>query len=281
MKKTNSNRILTTPTTFAKKHYLFVQEIGTLTSLNAHVSTRKNIHSFLFFVVTNGSGTVSYKGKKHTLSAGDCILINCHELYAHESSDDNPWTLTWVHFYGESMPYFYHQYLEQGYSFLFRPASVNIFLDLLSNLYNAYTSQTIHTELLSNQFLTQLVTLCFTEQGNENKRIYTITEKLYAIRSYISNNLDADLSLDELSSLFFISKFHLSREYKKLFGATIGSHIIMERISKTKQLLRFTDDTIETIAFSSGFSDCGYFIKVFKKIEGVTPLDYRRKWNSF
>ena len=85
-------------------------------------------------------------------------------------------------------------------------------------------------------------------------------------------------ALEELSGLFFISKYHLSREYKKKYGITIGSDLTGRRISHAKSLLRFSDSSIEEIALLCGFADAGYFIKVFKKAENMTPLEYRRKW---
>ena len=86
------------------------------------------------------------------------------------------------------------------------------------------------------------------------------------------------ITLEELSSRFFISKYHLSREYKKHYGITIGNDLTARRLSHAKSLLRFSDGSIEGIAAACGFSDAGYFIKVFRRSEGMTPLEYRRKW---
>ena len=51
MAKSLSDRVLATPSSYAKKHYLYVQEIGTLTSMEPHVSSRENISSYLFLTV--------------------------------------------------------------------------------------------------------------------------------------------------------------------------------------------------------------------------------------
>ena len=70
----------------------------------------------------------------------------------------------------------------------------------------------------------------------------------------------------------------LSREYKKNYGVTILNDLVAIRISHAKSLLRFSDTSIEQIALSCGFQDAGYFIKVFRNAEGMTPLVYRKKW---
>jgi len=43
-------------------------------------------------------------------------------------------------------------------------------------------------------------------------------------------------------------------------------------------MLRFTNSSVEEIGNACGFGDAGYFIKVFKKMENLTPLEYRKKW---
>ena len=114
MASSKSNRIIATPSQYAKEHYLYVQEVGTLQSLSPHISKRDNLSSFLFFIVTKGSGTLYYKGQEQTLQTGDCIFINCQEEYAHESSIEHPWELSWVHFYGQEMESFYKNYIDHN-----------------------------------------------------------------------------------------------------------------------------------------------------------------------
>ena len=98
-----SRRLMPTPSNYAREHLHYVQEIGTLTSQSPHISTRNNIHSFLFMIVISGSGFFTYKGHRLEIKKGDCVFIDCEHQYAHESSENDPWTLTWVHFYGKKI----------------------------------------------------------------------------------------------------------------------------------------------------------------------------------
>lgn len=98
------------------------------------------------------------------------------------------------------------------------------------------------------------------------------------MHTYLEEHYAERITLEKLSDQFFISKFHLSREYRKTFGATLLSDLTAKRISHAKSMLRFSDDTVETIAQTCGFQDAGYFIKVFRKSENMTPLEYRKKW---
>lgn len=278
MAKSASNRIIATPSSYAKEHYLYVQEVGTLQSLEPHVSHRQNLNSYLFFIVLDGSGYVSYEGSRHTLTVGDCVWLDCTRPYSHESSAKDPWSLMWVHFYGKEAANFYASFLKHSYSFLFHPQNTLAFTDILQHLYQIHSSKSSLMELYANRYITDLITLCFSENILENQESSSIPEKLKQIHDYLEEHYSEKINLEDLSSRFFISKFHLSREYKKIYGTTIGNDLTSKRISHAKSMLRFSKNSIETIALSCGFQDAGYFIKVFKKAENMTPLEYRKKW---
>ena len=278
MEKSRSNRIQATPSSYAKAHYLYVQEVGTLESIEPHVSSRKNLNSFLLLIVTSGKGQLTHKGQLYTLAAGDCAYINCDDPYSHESSDVEPWTLTWVHFNGKEAGAFYHNFTEQGNSPIFKPIQYDAFIECFHHLYESSKNQTFLNELLANKYLVELITLCFTQKQDRLLPEDFTLGKLSLIQEYIDKHFQEKLSLDELSTHFYISKFHLSREYKKVYGITIGAYILSKRISKAKSLLRFSEQSVESIAIACGFMDSGYFIKVFKGNEGMTPLEYRHRW---
>ena len=101
---------------------------------------------------------------------------------------------------------------------------------------------------------------------------------MYKVKDYLEQNYREKLSLEELANYFYISKYHLCREYKKLFGTTIIDYITMRRITHAKELLRFTKMSIEDTATNSGYPDASYFNKVFQKVEGMKASEYRKKW---
>ncbi|WMC91613.1 AraC family transcriptional regulator [Kineothrix sp. MB12-C1] len=278
MAKSTSNRIISTPSSYAKEHYIFVQEVGTLQSLEPHISKRQNLNSYLFFIVLDGAGEVSYENKKYRISAGDCVWLDCTRPYSHESSADNPWSLMWVHFYGAMAKSFYTSFIRQYNSFLFRPRNLVNFTDTLSQLYRTQQTKSVYMELLSHKYLTDIITLCFTENKTEYEGEYSIPEKLVQVHAYLEQHYHEKITLETLSERFFISKFHLSREYKKIYGITLFHDLTAMRISHAKSMLRFSDASIESIAIAVGFQDSGYFIKVFRSLENMTPLEYRKKW---
>ena len=74
----SANRILYTPSAFAKSSLPHLQEIGTLKAQKPHTSRRENLSSYLFFIILSGSGTLEYDGSSCALHTGDCVFLDCH-----------------------------------------------------------------------------------------------------------------------------------------------------------------------------------------------------------
>jgi len=93
--------------------------------------------------------------------------------------------------------------------------------------------------------------------------------------TYIDANLSGDLSLRSLASLIKVSPGYLSALFHRETGRTLAEHITTQRMKAALQLLRSTRLQIQTVAQLSGFADPNYFSRQFKRLYGVTPLQYR------
>lgn len=277
MATSESQRILATPSAYAKANLLYVQETGTLKSLKPHVSKREKLESYLFFLVAAGKGSITTDGITRQIQAGDCVWLDCKSPYSHESSADAPWSLEWVHFNGSSVNSFYGLFTQKNNSAIYTPASLHPYTEILQSLYRIQQQKDSLSDLETHKLLTNLVTQILKDTLQEAS-VKEIPEKFVAIRNYIEENHVRKLSLDELSAHFFISKYHLLREYQRLFGISVSMELTLRRLAHAKRLLRFSDESIESIALTCGFQTSSYFIKVFKHYENLTPLEYRKKW---
>lgn len=278
---TDSYRIISTPSSFAKDTLFYIQEIGKLKSLKSHTSKREALDSFLFIIVVSGSGTFTYKGKTHSLSSGDHLFIDCKKPYSHESTDSDPWELMWVHFNGVLMNQYYLYFSSKFTSILFRPEDSSEFNAILEKLLTLANKKSTDSELLASNFLNRLITRVLTEnnvQAAENTNI--AKDKIHQIKDFLDGNFQKKIPLDKIADEFFISKYHMSREFKKKYGMTITNYIIAKRITHAKGLLRFADMPIEEIGRICGVEDNSYFNKMFRKIEGMSPSKYRKKWRG-
>lgn len=273
------SRIIKTPSAVARRTFFYLQECGHLKASGAHHTARQNLQSFLLAIVLDGKGTLTYNGKNEELSAGDCFFIDCRSPHSYQSDPDNPWELIWVHFNGCTTEGYYKLFAAQLPP-VFRPASTAKFVSLLQELMRMNAETYADTEVLTSGLLADLLTMLLTVNSISEENDTALQAKLKTVLAYIDANFTADLRLDELAKRFYISKYYLTREFKRAYGETIFQHIISKRINYAKRLLRFTDKSVEEISELCGFNDQSYFSKQFKKAENVTCLAFRRRWRD-
>ena len=98
---------------------------------------------------------------------------------------------------------------------------------------------------------------------------------IFDVQNYIEGNLQGDLSLDAVSARFFVNRYHLSHLFPQVTGYTFKSYILMARVSKAKDLLLSTGLEVRSISEAVGFHSASHFIRTFRKLENLSPLQYR------
>ena len=278
-KDVSSDRLLYTPSEFAKSNLMYLQEIGSLKAKSTHTSKRQNLESFLFFYVKEGSGVLDYNGKEYQVAAGDCVFISCKNPYSHRTSEDL-WALDWVHFYGDNILPIYLKYVERGGQPVFHPDGLNEAKGIFTRLRDvAYSSDYIR-DIRINECLSGLLTflMSFSWQPEKAKNRDNAGSRIFALKDYLDTHYQEKITLDQMAEMFLINKYTLSRDFKEQFGTSIINYLLMVRITHAKQLLRFTDETVEEVGVNCGITPLYYFSRIFKQIEGISPLDYRAKW---
>lgn len=96
------------------------------------------------------------------------------------------------------------------------------------------------------------------------------------IIEYIRINLDSDLSLETISKIVSASPSKISRNFKAETGESITDYINKARIDAATSLISDDRLSLTDIAFKVGFNDTNYFSKIFKRLTGKSPSDYRK-----
>lgn len=273
-----SDRILYTPSLFARSALLNLQEVGSLKARIPHTSTRSGLMSYLCFIVLDGEGSLMYEGRQYKLKQGDCVFIDCQKSYSHSTSE-KLWSLAWCHFYGSSMPLVYEKYKERGGLPIFHPDNINVFKEILQQLYMLAGSSDYVRDMRINESLSVLLTLLMQESWNpDNSAISKKRMELVSVKNYMDEHYIEKITLDDLEAQFFINKYYLLKIFKETYGVTISNYLISRRITRAKQLLRFTQMTIDEVGCAVGMDGAGYFSRMFKKSEGISPKEYRKQW---
>ena len=273
----NSRRTIQTPSSIARSAFFYVQETGYYKLKESHKAYRKHLDSFLIVLVLSGSGTLMYYDKIYELNAGSCFFIDCKLSYSHQSSHSDPWELMWVHFHGATSTEYYRFFSSMS-SPAWIPGAFQQLKDKLTSLLDVNTHTDLRAEISSSRLIIDILSIILEDVTSIREKQTPAHQKMVEVRSYLDEHYTKKFSLDELSEHFFISKYHLSREFKNYFGITPNHYVIAKRITMAKKLLRFSNLTIEEIASQCGFYDASYLNKQFRKSEGISTSDFKKKW---
>lgn len=97
---------------------------------------------------------------------------------------------------------------------------------------------------------------------------------------YINNNFKKDIMLEEVASVVNISSFYFSKIFKEYTGKNYVDYITDLRIEIAKEKLREGSVSIKEICYEVGYNDPNYFSRVFKKVEGLSPSEYKNKYTE-
>lgn len=114
----------------------------------------------------------------------------------------------------------------------------------------------------------------------KNKREYAVTDEsdlVEKIIAYIDEHYGEELTLDAIARHFAISRYYLCHAFKRQTGTSVIKFITSRRIYMAKKMLKDSYATITDIGFECGFSDSAYFIKTFRRAEGISPGSYRKQ----
>ncbi len=138
--------------------------------------------------------------------------------------------------------------------------------DTTKNIYADLNLKELLIRLVQSQHLQQVKTE-ITHSGNKTRLQYVI--------HFIHEHLTDKILIDELCRKAYLSRNHFFKWFKEQFGVTPLDYINQERIKLAKQLLAEQQKSITNVSALCGFSDVNYFVRIFKKIEGITPGVYQ------
>ena len=116
--------------------------------------------------------------------------------------------------------------------------------------------------------LNRIRSIVYSNEGQVNAVI--------GIRNYIENNYGANINLNLLSHIHFVSKYHLLRLFKKYYGQTPRQYLIDKRIEKSKEQLKNGMSVTET-CFAVGFESLSSFSTLFKTKTGKSPTEFQKE----
>jgi len=151
------------------------------------------------------------------------------------------------------------------------------YLNLLLYLIEKYTGREVAV-LIAKTFMidinrnSQSPFIMFKGQKDHNDDLIIRTQE------FIETNFRDKITVEELASMFALSKRNLERRFKKATSNTVAEYIQRVKVEAAKMNLEFTRKNINEIMYEVGYLDSKAFRNLFKKITGITPIEYRNKY---
>lgn len=255
-----------------RENYLFLQDFNYMHADESYYSRQHGYPSYQLLYTYSGKAEMTYRQKRHALTPRTVFLADCTFSRAVKTWGKS-WECSDLHFYGGKSRLLYETWIS-GKTPLFTVKDTARFQTLLEDILIRHTTVSPYREWSVSSAIENLL-LFILEADPESGR--EIPERIQYLITYIENNFSQPLSLDMLSDFAGLSKYHLSREFKRFTGYSPYAYITELRLDRAKSMLVQTSLPAYRIALLSGFGDESNFIKLFKEKTAMTPGEYRQR----
>lgn len=259
---------------------LHITAMGYYPNAENHYRSRETpIEDYVLIYCVDGSGWFGIKGVKHEVPTNSFFILPAGEPHSYGASINHPWTIYWIHFRGTLAP---------AYAFLpdkiyqIQPTSnsrirdrIDLFEEIFSTLDKdltpdgvCYSSALLHHYLASLKYLPQF---------RENTGIAENDDIIDATIHFLNENVEKGLTLTEIAEYSGFSPSYLSAVFKKRTGFAPLTYFNHLKIRHACRMLTDSDMKMNTICHKVGIKDPYYFSRLFSKVIGMSPSEYRRR----
>ena len=257
---------------------LHITDIGHYPKAKFHLINRpQGTEEYIFLYCIAGSGTCQIDTVSHSINAGQYIILPAGTGHRYESSASDPWTIYWFHFSGTQAPYFAHD-MDSPHDL--QPGTltrINERNQLFEEMYQTLDRSFAHESLcyVTTLLYRYLGTLTFIREyrdATDSQHPHSDIDKYI---HYMKENIEKPLSLDEMARFSGYSASHFSALFKARTGYPPLTYFNMLKIQQACHMLTDSDMKISQICHKVGIGDVFYFSRLFHKIMGMAPQDYR------
>lgn len=261
---------------------IYITDIGYYPKASHHYAERPNgINQHIIIYCTEGYGWLEINKKKVEVSPSQFIAIPANTPHKYAANTNKPWTIYWIHFKGEISAFIIDLILQNSENYKpylsYNEDRIKLFEDIYYNLEKGYSDDTLrYVNMIFSHFLSSLIYEDKFNQLEENTDD-TMVEKTI---SFMQDNISKILRLDELAALANLSTSHFSALFRAQTGYAPIEYFNQLKVQKACQYISFTAMSIKSIAISLGIEDQYYFSRMFTKLMGNSPNEYRKKIRS-
>lgn len=229
-----------------------------------------------WFFCTKGEGELTINSQRTVIKSGDAFFIAAHTAHSYQALSEE-WIVQILGFGGRSVPGILNC-LGMSESGVYQLADPNGFCKSLLYLDHLTQIRQPHEKLVySAEVYRILLTLSIGLSQAASRSAAGSSSLIDELILYMENHFGEDISLEELAEISGRTPEYLCSVFKKETGQTIVGFLTNLRISQARVLLvRYPEKAAGEIGKMCGFQDPSYFGKIFRKVMGMTPGEYRR-----
>ena len=258
---------------------LYITDIGFYPRAEYHYRERLGgISQNILIYCIEGKGWLEVPSGHYDVNPNEFLIIPADMPHTYGADEKTPWTIYWVHFKGIQSPYFASLLSKQYKEFVsyspFLDERIKIFDSIYKALESGYSLDNLTYSNISFGYF--LASLSFTDKFASARHVIEKDAVDFSIE-FMQNHLDVQLTLESLASSINLSVSHYSSIFRKKTGYSPVVYFNHLKIQHACQYLQFTTLRINEIASKLGIDDAYYFSRMFTKIMGISPLEYRNK----
>ena len=254
------------PSEFAQNHLFYPKWGAEYVCTAPYEVQRTYLDAFILFYIMEGELFFHYHDSTFCAQAGQAVLLDCH-------SSNHYWAtkrvrFQWLHFSGNASSA-YATALFEHCGACFERHQSRTAAEQLSHILQALRAGNAEDHMLSCCLHSILASLSAPEQAPRDP---IVAHALMHIRKHFAE----PLSVEDLARLTNVSAVHFTRLFRRETGRSPHEYLLLVRMNHARRLLTDTTDSIEVISELCGFASSPHFIRMFKKRNGFTPLQFRK-----
>ena len=257
---------------------LLPTDIGFFPKAKNHLRERqRGADQAIFIHCTRGTGWCELAGARHTVDAGDVLVIPPGTPHIYGADKNRPWSIHWLHAQGDLLDDFLRELKATVEQPVYRIGDSSHFLrlfeEVLDTLEHGYTARQL---ISAAQALAHLMAVLIHERTSPNHQPPNPAQRITHTIDYMKEHLNQPLQLDTLAALANLSRSRYVALFKQEVGYAPIDYFIRLRMHSACQLLDTTDASIKEVATRLGYDDPLYFSRLFHAVNELAPTEYRK-----
>lgn len=227
------------------------------------------IRNHYLLVLVNKGTAIMCDGSERRFGEGDLLVMFPNAKIHYKAL--TPWSISWLGLYGKAV----QEYMDLlGISPQNPLCHISLHGELktvIDRIYEVADNRSISSKLHIEGLICEFFSILMRNSSEKNKQ-----DPVNAALQIIDYNFCTDISLEQVAESLCVTPAYLSRRFAEQVGVSPKKYILTKRIERAKELLQLSNINIFEVSNSIGYEDQFYFCRIFKKMTGVSPSDYRK-----